>query len=597
MMEKMTQQLPPSVDEERVRILYTNTRDGLLTYYAWWLSVILILFISDASITGLIFLAIAIVSASLVQKKLQKDFFNTGTIEDENKWELKQTVVTSIEGFIVSSGGMLLLDLDQPLAVYAIVFLLVAAAFSAVLALVSSIQTYYGWIFALLIPLAIKLGLSGNSFYIIIGGLVLLAGASTAYLLAKSLHKEFLRSLQLRSENLDLLEAVKQERNIATQERNRAEEANQDKTRFLASASHDLRQPIHALGLFADALENKLHEPEQLELMGKMKEATTAMDDLLHSLLDISRLDAEVIKVDAKPIMMKNLLAKMVDSLQPVSEEKRVKLTLECPVCAVVSDAVLLESIFRNLLGNALKYTDKGKVYVHCVLVGNQVVVSIEDSGIGISQENQALIFGDFYQVHNPERDRAKGLGLGLSIAKKSCELLGHKLCFKSELGKGSTFTLEMLATKVEYVEEVEATSPLVKQLGATVLVIDDDDVILEGMENMLTPWGCKVLIASNESDALAQLNQHDNEVDLIIADYRLRESVLGTDVVSAVHDAIGSNTVPVIMITGDTGPEQLKHVQEAGYHILYKPVPVIQMRVLMQNLLRKSKRRKPMKN
>lgn len=590
------QQLSAPVNQERVQILYTNTREGLLTYYAWWVSLVLVLGLSGASIVGLIVLVTVILSASLVQKKLQKEFFNTENIKDENKWELKQTVVSSIEGLIVSSGAMLLLDLDKPLVVYVVVFLIVAAAFSAVLALVSSIKTYFGWMLVLLVPLTINLGLSGNSFYMIIAVLVMLVGLSTAALLAKNLHEEFLRSLQLRSENLDLLEVVKQERNIAKKERNRAEDANKDKTRFLAAASHDLRQPLHALGLFTDALEHKLNEPEQFELMGKVKEATTAMDGLLHSLLDISRLDAAVIMVEATPILIRNLLVKIVDSFQPLAESKNIKLRLECLPCAVVSDVVLLENVLRNLLGNALKYTDKGSVYVRCEEVDETVSVSIQDSGIGISKENQQLIFSEFYQVHNPERDRTKGLGLGLSIAKRSCELLGHTLRFESELDKGSTFTLEMKASKLEHVEQAEEASPIVKQLDATVLVIDDEDAILQGMEQMLTPWGCEVLRAANKADALIQLKQHGKTVDLIIADYRLRENALGTDAVSAVHQAIGSNEVPVIIITGDTDPERLKQVQEAGYHILYKPVPAIQMRVLMQNLLRKARRGKAKK-
>lgn len=587
------QQLSAAVNQERVRILYTNTRDGLLTYYAWWISIVLVLVVSGADTIGLIVLTAAILLASLVQKKLQKEFFNTENIKDENKWELKQTVVSSVEGLIVSSGAMLLLDLDKPLVVYVVVFLIVAAAFSAVLALVSSIQTYFGWMLVLLVPLAINLGLSGNSFYIIIAGMVLLAGLSTAALLAKSLHEEFLRSLQLRSENLDLLRTVKQERNVAKLERKRAEQANRDKTRFLASASHDLRQPLHALGLFTDALEHQLNDPEQLELMGKVKEATIAMDGLLHSILDISRLDAEVIKLDVKPVLISKLLERIVDSFQPQAQMKNINLTLECKPCAVISDTILLENILRNILGNALKYTGKGSIYVRCEVLADKVSVSIQDSGMGISKENQSLIFGEFYQIHNPERDRTKGLGLGLSIAKRSAELLGHKLHLQSELGKGTTFTLEMLATKLESVQQVEEISPTVRQLNATILVIDDEDAILQGMERMLTPWGCNVLLASDKADALEHSEQHQHAIDLIVADYRLRENVLGTDVVSAVHDAIGNSEVPVIMITGDTDPERLKQIQDIGYHLLHKPVPAVQMRVLMQNLLRKARRGK----
>lgn len=569
--------------QERVRILYTSIRGGLLTYYAWWISVLLVLFVSGADSVGLTVLATAVISASLVQSKIQKAFFNAEAVEDAKVWERREVVVSSVEGLIVSVGAMLLLDLDQPLVVYTIAFLIVAAAFAAVLSLVASIQTYYGWVSVLLLPLVINLGLSGNSLYMIIAGLVSLSGVSSAFLVANNLHKGFLRTLELRFENLDLLEKVRHERN-------RAEQASRDKTRFLASASHDLRQPMHSIGLFSDALEYELDKPIQFELMKKMKESIGAMDELLYSLLDISQLDAGVIETNIEPVLARHILDKLMATFLPQAALKKIDLQLECPACAVKSDAVLLENILRNLIGNALKYTEKGTVFIKVEKIAGRVSILIQDTGIGISQENQAKIFDEFYQAHNPERDRTKGLGLGLSIAARTCDLLEHKLSCQSELGKGSTFTLEIEAAEINDVKQYsETVFPMQKTLNVSVLVIDDERMILEGMEKMLKRWGCDVLLAESESDALIQLQENGGSIDVVIVDYRLRDEKLGTDAATSIRHAVSNPHLPVIVITGDTGPDELIKVQEAGYHILHKPVSPVRIRTLMQNLLRQS--------
>jgi len=435
------QRISPEVNQERVKTLYTNTRNGLLTYYAWWLSIIVVLFISDASKLGLATLVAVIVSASLVQHSLQKAFFNAESIEDENVWERRQTIVTSIEGFIVSAGAMLLLDLDQPLAVYAVVFLIIAAAFSAVLALVSSVQTYYSWMLVLLMPLAINLGLSGKSFYIIIAVMVMLAGASTASLLAKGLHKEFLRSLQLRFENLDLIEKVKKERNIAEQERNRAEKANTDKSRFLAATSHDLRQPLHALDLFLGGLKNRLQIEENRKILGNAQASSRALGDLLNALLDVSRLDAGEVTVHKQILTLQPLLQESCNELYPVAQAKGLTLKLRCADNLYINtDAILFTRVLRNYILNAIHYTQQGTILVGVRKRGSDVRLEVWDTGRGIDAKQQKHIFDEYYQIDNPERDSEKGLGLGLAIVKRLSDLLGHPIGFKSELGRVHVF-------------------------------------------------------------------------------------------------------------------------------------------------------------
>lgn len=586
-----TQLISPEVNQERVQTLYTNTRDGLLTYYAWWLSIIVVLFISDASTLGLVTLVAAIVSASLVQQSLQKAFFNAESIEDENVWERRQTIVTSIEGFIVSAGAMLLLDLDQPLAVYAVVFLIIAAAFSAVLALVSSVQTYYSWMLVLLMPLAINLGLSGKSFYIIIAVLVILAGASTASLLAKGLHKEFLRSLQLRFENLDLIEKVKKERNIAEQERSRAEKANTDKSRFLAATSHDLRQPLHALDLFLGGLKNRLQIEENRKILGNAQASSRSLGDLLNALLDVSRLDAGEVTVHKQILPLQPLLQESCNELYPVAQAKGLTLKLRCADNLYINtDAILFTRVLRNYILNAIRYTQQGTILVGVRKRGSDVRLEVWDTGRGIDDKQQKHIFDEYYQIDNPERDSEKGLGLGLAIVKRLSDLLGHPIGFKSELGRGSCFYITMpQASLADYIEpEARDLGDNVHDLtGLFVLVIDDHQSILDGMRNLLRDWDCEVLMGQSLDDIMRELKALDYPVpDVLLIDYRLRENKTGDVAIQTVR-AFFDSDIPAVLMTGEVGHDMEILAHDADAKLVHKPLPADDLKALLQQFVK----------
>lgn len=540
--------LPLSLHQERVRILYTNTRDGLLTYYAWWISIILALFVSDANTTALIVLAATIVLASFVQRRLQKAFFNAEVIEDVNVWERRQTIVSSIEGFIVSAGAMFILDLDQPLVVYVIVFLIVVAAYSAVLALVSSIQTYYGWMIVLLMPLAVKLGLSENSLYIIIAILIPLASVFTASFLAKNLHEEFLRSLQLRFENAELLKTVQAEKS-------RAEKANTDKSRFLAATSHDLRQPLHALDLFLGGLKNRLREPDAVELLLQAQASSGALRELLNALLDVSRLDAGDVKAQIEKVQLMPIMRECYTEFLPIAQAKGLELRLRAnPDFCVKTDALLLARMLRNLIGNAIRYTDSGVILIGARKKGKEVSIAVWDTGKGISEQQQAHIFDEYYQVGNPERDSEKGLGLGLAIVKRLSELLQHPIGFTSEVGKGSCFYISAPYCECALVDTapLDANKPEDTLAGLFVLVVDDHQAILNGMRNLLRDWGCEVLLGEGKEDVLRELQDYDYPApDVMIVDYRLRGDETGVTVIQAIRSHFDAD-VPAILMTGE---------------------------------------------
>ncbi|MDQ6969425.1 MAG: hybrid sensor histidine kinase/response regulator [Mariprofundus sp.] len=370
-----------------------------------------------------------------------------------------------------------------------------------------------------------------------------------------------------------------------------AERANRQKTRFLAAASHDLRQPIHAIDLFADVLEQKLKTGEQQQLLSKMRDSVGAMASLLDSLLDMSKLDAGLVHVERRSFVLATLIFNLQEEFLQQANDKYLQLNIAIDAaplehCIIDSDPALLENMLRNLLSNAIKYTATGTITLRCKRQDDHYALSVEDSGIGIAAAEQGKIFDEFYQIDNPERDRSRGLGLGLSIVKRLCLLLGHDLSFTSEAGRGSCFSICVPAgSKAEAIE----TMPIVSlELDAKVMVIDDDSAILEGMGRMLSAWGCSVISAESIREATALLAD-GLMPDVIVADYRLRGHNTGVDAIRTVREMVGDAHLPGIIITGDTEPARMQEIKKAGFEMLHKPVKPVRLRALIQFVLKQA--------
>ncbi|OIQ00075.1 MAG: hypothetical protein AUK35_05455 [Zetaproteobacteria bacterium CG2_30_46_52] len=572
--------LPLSLHQDRIRILYTNARESMVLYGVWISLMLMMLLFNGANVVGALVWVIMLTIIQLFELKNVRSFFALQTIEDPFVWERYKVMVSFAQASVISSGAMLMLHLEQSVITYVLIVLIAIPAFVSSSTLATSVQSHYVWLLGMFVPLGVKAALAEDPVFWIFSGFIFLCAIPASALMGKQTSRSFIDTLYLRFENAELLKTVQAEKE-------RSEKANRDKTRFLASASHDLRQPIHALELFSDALEHQLEKPAHLELMARIKESASAMNGLLYSLLDISKLDAGIVNVDKKAISLSALLLKVKQSLQHQADKKGIDLVLECPPCGVMSDAVLLESVLQNLLSNAIKYTDQGSVVISCKVSNGLVQLQVKDSGIGISAADFEHIYDEFFQINNPERDRKKGLGLGLSIVKRTCDLLGHGLSASSTVGVGSCFVLSLQWADAEVSPLDETAKPQPKQIDATVLVIDDEDTILEGMVNMLQPWGCHVLVAHNHDEAL--LHMQSEKVHIIIADYRLRDGELGTEVVKTL--AADAGNIPAIIVTGDTGPEQLLDVKKAGFHVLHKPVAAVSMRALIRNCLKHAKK------
>ncbi|RLL53323.1 response regulator [Mariprofundus sp. EBB-1] len=368
-----------------------------------------------------------------------------------------------------------------------------------------------------------------------------------------------------------------------------AERANRQKTRFLAAASHDLRQPIHAIDLFADVLEQKLKDGEQQQLLSKMRDSVGSMASLLDSLLDMSKLDAGLVRVERRSFALATLAFNLQEEFSGQANDKHLHFNTAIDTallerCIIDSDPALLENILRNLLSNAIKYTETGTITLSCQHQNGSYVLSVSDSGIGIAAHEQKKIFDEFYQIDNPERDRSKGIGLGLSIVKRLSHLLEHPFSFTSVAGQGSSFTICVPSGQAT---DVAAAMPEVRhKLVAHIMVIDDDQTILEGMERMLSTWGCRVLTAQSISESTDLLKNGDFP-DLVVADFRLRDDQTGVEAIRAVRNIAGDPKLPGIIITGDTEPARLHEMKVAGFEVLHKPLKAVRLRALIQFALK----------
>lgn len=368
-----------------------------------------------------------------------------------------------------------------------------------------------------------------------------------------------------------------------------AERANRAKSRFLAAASHDLRQPLQAAHLFAAALRMGLRERSDLELLGSIEDALKSANELLDALLDVSRLDAGVLAPQLRKFAVVDLLDQIETEFSETAREKQLTLRVLPSSATIHTDPMLLGRILRNLVSNALRYTDQGRVLVGCRRAGNRLAIDVLDTGIGIAGDKIGRIFEEFYQIGNPERDRTRGLGLGLAIVAGVAKLLDHPIEVRSEPGRGSVFRV-LVPLAEPQAETVIAPSlspvaPARRPTGALLLAIDDDPEQLEAMSALFGRWGYQVLVAESASAALAKLAQHGRTPSAIIADYRLRDDYTGADAIGYVRKRLGRK-VPGLILTGDTEPARLAEASASGFELLHKPIEAHRLQDAIERLL-----------
>ena len=364
-----------------------------------------------------------------------------------------------------------------------------------------------------------------------------------------------------------------------------AENADLAKSRFLAAASHDLRQPMHALGLFIAELSSHTHPPTTERLVRQIAASAESMENLLDALLDISRLDAGALEPNIRPSPLQPIFDRIANDFQLLAEEQG--LTLHVRPCAawIVTDPLLFERILSNLVSNAIRYTDTGRIMLAARRSGDQLRIEVRDSGKGIAPDAQEVIFQEFVQLDNPERARAKGLGLGLAIVRRLTQLLGHTLSLRSQPEAGAVFGITAATCAPVAVPDAPPLERAPGSLhGVRVALIDDDPPALESLTTLLRSWGCEVRAATSLEALLATL-QAGPPPDVLISDYCLPGHDSGLDVVTEVQLICGYR-LRSILISGDTTRDALALARSAGLPLLHKPVRPAKLRALMQRML-----------
>ncbi|MCF8481711.1 MAG: PAS domain-containing protein [Rhodospirillum sp.] len=369
-----------------------------------------------------------------------------------------------------------------------------------------------------------------------------------------------------------------------------AETASASKSRFLAAASHDLRQPMQALNIYVGLLARQTRDDKKAhDLVGRLEQSVNALADLLDSLLDISKLDAGIITPKVAPFALKTVLDRMEVEMRPTLEAKGLRFTVMPSSLMAVSDETLVERILRNLLTNAGRYSEKGGVILGCRPRGNRVALQVWDTGIGIPADRRDLIFEEFYQVGNQARDRKQGLGLGLAIVRRLSMLLDHPVTVHSRVGKGTLFEVSLPRATSSEVERVNPAwtamglSPIKE--GTTAVLIDDDTAVLDSLALLLEDWGFEVVAAQDILEAFEALRGMVDPPSVIVADYRLKGGGTGVAAVKSLRQAFGV-PIPGVIVTGDTSPERLREVTESGFKLLHKPVRIHELRAAVASVM-----------
>lgn len=402
-----------------------------------------------------------------------------------------------------------------------------------------------------------------------------------SFLIASLLTLAFLFTLSRRAESLTAdARQTRSQLTTALDELTTGDIERRAQNRFMAAASHDLRQPLHALGLYLSALKSHVSTDQGQTILANIHRSTEALNQLLNSMLDLSKLDAGVVDVNYENLNLDILFDHVRQMFLPEANQRNLLLKIHYSGIHVYSDRVLLERILSNLVSNALNHTTQGSVTISADPADSKAVIYVTDTGMGIPSQEQEAVFNEYYQLQNPERDRTKGLGLGLSIVKRLTRLLNIKLSIQSETGKGTTFELQLSLGHVSQhsntIDNLTANSDAqilpVNLSGLSILVIDDEHDVRDGTATLLRQQDCDIVMADSPEQACKHIVAYGWIPDLIIADYRLRDNTSGDTAIEMVRDEINRD-VPAMIVTGDTSPARLREASASGFPLLHKPV------------------------
>lgn len=387
-----------------------------------------------------------------------------------------------------------------------------------------------------------------------------------------------------------LVDVTEARRNLTAlaQARDKAAAADQSKSRFLRAANHDLRQPLASLKILVYSCLAAENEEDRKQALHAMDVSVSIMEDLLGALLNIGQLDAGKIEPSIATFQISAILTRLEVQFAHQAREKGLKLRIVPSKLAVVSDRVLLERILANLVGNAIRYTEVGRVLVGCRRHGRMLRIIVADTGIGIAPEHHEAIFEEFYRVSDTQSHAKHSLGLGLNIARRLSEILGHELGIASQVGKGTIFHIDVPIGNVWHsgTGEPEISERIGGEFaGLCGLVLEDDKILREAFTTLLQRWGMTVVTIDDFDNVAKAVSELDCQPDIILTDYRLRGRIQGTDLVGSINDIL-EKPCPALVMTAETAPEVISSIKAQGFPLLIKPVSPPALRILMHNLL-----------
>ncbi|HKO86923.1 MAG TPA: ATP-binding protein [Burkholderiales bacterium] len=505
------------------------------------------------------------------------------------QWGRVYIGTTVVAGLLWGTAGILFYVPDSLAHQTYLCMMLFAVASLSIQALAIFSPAFYPLIVLTLTPFIVR-ALVGGSPHELALAVPLCIALFTAIAFGRRTNLLGHESIRRRFENLDLIVALRRQREIADKARQQAEAANRSKTQFFAAASHDLRQPLHAMGLFAAALTEKIHDPEVLNVVNSINASVDALEGLFNELLDISKIDAGVIRAEPTDFYLNRVLDRLRLEFEPEAFEKHLSFKVVPTTQIVHSDPMLVERILRNLVSNAIRYTSHGGIAVGCRRRNDKVCIEVWDTGVGIAVDQRERVFEEFYQIGNPERTSRKGLGLGLSIVRRLTNLLDTDIELKSTPGRGTVFRFELprgkpASTRLNSDQSFDAAVPDLS--GRLIVVIDDEGSIVEGMRVLLNSWGAEVIGSISGADVVERVHQAGRLPDLIIADYRLGDGFTGTTVVEKLRAELDPE-IPAILVTGSTTPDRIEEAKIHGFHLLLKPVLPAKLRTLINFKLKR---------
>ncbi len=490
------------------------------------------------------------------------------------------TLYTSISWIAVSCWGSVSFFLFVPES-FSAQLLLAVAVIVGISAIMSSTIIYspiFYTVLAMSLPMIIVFFVQGTDihYYLAIG---CIGYTVMLFFLHKSLHKSMIDSLRFQFINQQLAFNLNTMKEIADQ-------ANIGKSKFLAAISHDLRQPIHAHSLFLGELKDQYNKHHIFsDLINKLEISLESISELFNTLLELSRLESGSVKPDVQSFTLYDLMSRIENEYNIKAIKHGVELRVVKSNVVVRSDKVMLGRIIRNLLDNAIKYNAQGKVLIGCRKKENSLIIQILDNGVGIGKDEQKYIFDEYYQVRNSNKQKSIGVGLGLSVVKEQCELLGHHISLSSCHNKGSVFSIEVPVSDDTSIKGVEYLDGLIDNdlKYSNIIVIDNEGSNQSAIASILLSWDCNVTVGYKVEDVLEKRNS-DWIPDIIISDYNLNHGLTGFEAIDKVRKLYGDK-VGVAIIADDITEINNNDLLERNIPVLQKPVNPAKLRTLLRFL------------